>query len=176
MTSLGSYGTATVLECDTLLCNNIKNTNNGLVTSVYGQLKLPSDETISNASTQPLLTWIKDPSSEVVGVTIDNTNGHITLSETGLYMINSNTIFATTGHGSQSQARIRLNIFGGASSFIHTARYLANGSINKNMSLCMTHLLKLNDIRDSIEIDVFNTGPSPSVLDDGTFIQIVKIL
>lgn len=176
MTSLGSYGTATVLECDTLITNNVKNSNNGLLTSVYGQLKLPADAATSNVNPSPITSWVADASSAVVGITIDNTTGHITLAETGLYLLNSTTQFRTTGHGSQSQARLTVNRFGGSSEIHMISRYLVNSQINKEISLTMNYMLKINDIRDSFEIDAFNTGPSPTIIDDGTFINVVKIL
>lgn len=176
MTSLGSYGTATVLECDTLITNNVKNSNNGILTSVYGQLKLPADEPISNASAVSLKTWINDPASSVKGVTIDNTTGEISLAETGLYLLNANTQFRAPTLGSQSQSRLKINRFGGSSNFLMTARFLANASINREISLTINYLLRIDDIRDTFEIDVFNTGATPLALDDGTFIQIIKLL
>jgi len=175
MTSLGSYGTASVLECETLVCNKLKS-NNGIVTSVYGQLKLPNNETISNANPQPIKTWINDPSSAVQGVSVDNTTGHISVSETGLYLLLQNTQFQTSSAASQSQARLMVNRFSGATETRFVARFLANSAMNVEISLSINYLLKVDDIRDTFEIDVFNAGPNPKVLDDGTFIQLVKIL
>lgn len=175
MTSLGSYGTASVLECETLVCNNLKG-NNGNITSVYGQLKLPTNESISNSSAQPIKTWINDPSSNVKGVTIDNTNGHISVSETGLYLLLQNTQFQTSSASSQSQARLIVNRFSGATETRFVARFLANSAMSTEISLTINYLLKIDDIRDTFEIDAFNSGANPAVLDDGTFMQLVKIL
>jgi len=175
MTSLGSYGSATVLECETLVCNNLKG-NNGNITSVYGQLKLPNNESISNSSTLPIKTWVNDPSSSVQGVSVDNTNGHISVAETGLYLLNANAQFQTSGTSTESRSRLVINSFGGASTTKMTARFVASSAVSTEISLTINYLLKIDDIRDTFEIDAFNNGTSPSVLDDGTFIQIIKIL
>ena len=174
MTSLGSYGTATVLECDTLITNNLRNSNNGLVTSVIGQLKLPSNEPVTNVLS-PIKTWILDPSSSNAGISIDNTTGFLSVSKTGVYKVDFTCGFSSS---SMSESIIVLfkTAFGGSAVELMRENYIDSSNSLRQLSMSLSYLLTINDIRDTFYIDAYVNGSSPVATASSTFIQIVKVL
>ena len=179
MTSLGSYAKTGTLDCNTLVTNDIK-TNGNVLTSVYNQLILSAVETVT-ATLAPLKNWQVDANVGGKGVSVNSTTGQISVSETGLYMVNFSAQLNNPQNFSQLDVELNKTPKGGVSTLQIKESFNDSGTASfSRATMNLSFLLKINDVEDTFDLEVRVTGiVSGSVstaIVDGTSAQIIKIL
>ena len=135
MTSLGNYASASVLECNTLIANNLK--------SIYGQFDL-SQNTIAEWTFKTLGNW--QPTTLVKGVSVQaGTTGNekFYVSEAGVYEIDMNLHLAQgTTDITRVDTRLLLypyaSVFAGSVIKVSTATDMTNFTANNTAHIEIT--------------------------------------
>ena len=169
MTSLGNYASASVLECNTLIANNLK--------SIYGQFEL-SQITIAEGTFKTIGNWI--PTTLVKGVSVQPGtigNEKFYVSEAGVYEIQYN-LHVAQGSTDITRAESRLllypyaSVFGGSVIKVSTTTDMTNFTQNNT-----AHIEITNPLTEYFEIEakVAFTPNSPYFQLDYTRVFIKKI-
>jgi hypothetical protein len=168
MTSLGNYASASVLKCNTLICNNT-------ITSAYGLFKLESDRpTAAVIGNNDISGWIAFPSgSENKNISIDANKKIFSVAQAGLYKVDVNIQVG----GDKIPF---LNVYCEFKSLTMGGAIIddqAGGSVIKNYSASFSTLLKIeNPATDTFKIRGYvSNGVAPTWKSLYSIISIVKL-
>jgi len=170
MTSLGNYASASVLECNNMICNTLTANN---LKSIYGQFEL-SQITIAEGTFTTIGNWI--PNTLVKGVSVQ-AGEKFYVSEAGVYEIHMNLHLARgTTDITRVDTRLLLypygSVFGGSVIKVSTAADMTDFTQNNTAHIEITD--PLNEYFE-IEAKVAFTPDSPYFQIDFTRVFIKRI-
>lgn len=172
MTSLGNYASASVLECNNMICNTLTANN---LKSIYGQFEL-SQITIAEGTFKTIINWI--PTTLVKGVSVQGvSNEKFYVSEAGVYEIQYN-LHVAQGTTDITRAESRLLLYPYASVFAGSAIKVSTTTDMTNFTQNNTaHIEITNPLTEYFEIEakVAFTPSSPYFQLDYTRVFIKKI-